>query len=376
MTSRGLEPVLHDELFKLGFKGLKELPLGGVEFESNWEGCYRANLQLRTATRVILPILDFPIYQVEDLYHNLRKHDFTKYIDVNKTISVDAKVRLSRIFQDSRFVGQRTKDAIVDQFRERFGQRPNVQRTLPDLHVLVRIVRNKASVAIDTSGESLSHHGYRKKSVMAPLREHLAAGLLQLTDWKEDQFLVDPMCGSGTFLIEAALQLQGQAPGAFRPSYGFQKLNHFKPELWHQVQKKAKESHQQKKNLVKTQPLQLFGFDRDPEALRAAKENAKQAGVYELIKFQRLDVSRLQAPAPTGVVITNPPYGERLGAMDSLKETYADLSHLFKKEFKGWSCWLLSGNEELTKALHLKAGRKFRVFNGDLDCRLLRYDIF
>jgi 23S rRNA G2445 N2-methylase RlmL len=368
LTSRGLEAAVLEELTELGLKK-PEIDGQGVRFESNWEGCYLANYHLRSASRVILPILDFHAYQTEDLYHNVRKHDFTKYITPDQTLAVDAKSRLSHVFRDQRFVALKVKDAIVDQFRERFDRRPNVDTDSPDLRILVRVVKSEVSLAIDTSGESLSHRGYREKTVLAPLREHLAAGLLRLADWQPETPLVDPMCGSGTFLIEAALRARGVPAGVFRKNFGFERLGNFQAESWRRV----KTLGDQPAEVVRPT---LFGFDKSPEAIRAARQNAARAGVTEFIRFKVGDFRDLKRPVDTGMMIVNPPYGERMGVKDHLGKTYEDLAHVLKNEFKGWSCWLLSGDEEATKSLHLKAARRVPVYNGQIECRFLRYDMF
>lgn len=369
LTSRGLEPAVLEELIELGFKSVKAVALG-VQFESNWEGCYLANHRLRSATRVILPILDFPAYQPEDLYHHVRKHDFTKYIDVHQTLAVDAKVRDSKVFRDQRFVALKIKDAVVDQFRERFERRPDVDTQSPDLTIMVRVVRSAVSVAIDTSGESLAHRGYRQKSVMAPLREHLAAGLLRLADWQPPMTLVDPMCGSGTFLIEAALRAKNVSAGEKRSGYAFERLKNFQSEAWRKVQMQT--------SIAAASPRpELFGFDRSAEAIRAARQNAARAGVADMIRFRVGEVKDLKCPTrQAGMVVINPPYGERLGLKPDLAETYKDLAHTLKTEFKGWTSWILSGDEAATQALHLKASRRFPIFNGPLECRFLRYEMF
>lgn len=366
LTSRGLEPAVETELLDLGFKNPKIQSLG-VSFESNWAGCYRANFWLRSATRVVLPILDFHAYQPDELYHNIQRHDFTKYIRPDQTLAVDAKTRLSQTFRDQRFVALKTKDAIVDQFRDKFGVRPNVDTEKPDLRVMVRVVKSEVSVALDTSGESLAHRGYRKTSVMAPLREHLGAGLLKLSGWTPESPLVDPMCGSGTFLIEAALWATGRPPGVRRHEYGFMNWLNFQSDAWEKVRREALKP--------QARDLQLLGFDKNPAAICAARENAKLAGVDGLVRFEVCDVKRLKRQGESGFVVTNPPFGERLGLTEELKETYGELAETMKREFKGWNCWLLSGNDELTQSLRLKAERKIRVYNGNLDCRFLLYPI-
>jgi len=367
-TSKGLVDVLDAEIKDLGLKVI-EKGMGGVSFDSSWEGCYKANLHLRTATRIIKPVLDFPAYQLDDLYHNTLKHDFTKYIEPNQTFEIDASVRESKI-RDQRMVALKIKDAIADQFRDKFGQRPDVNTKNPDLRVMARIVKNQVSLAIDTSGTSLNMRGYRIEAGEAPLRENVAAGLLMMSGWQPDQPLVDPMCGAGTILIEAAMIAKKMAPGLNRKAFGFQRLKGFQKEAWSSLIDEAIEQE------VEMRPGILFGSDLDSKVLRAAKANAERAGVKECISFQRLSVTEIKAP-PTepGFVLTNPPYGERLGQEPELQDLYKDLAYSMKNHFKGWKLWMLSGNSELTRSLKLKAERKFPVWNGNINCRLLKYEI-
>lgn len=367
VTSKGLADVLFQELSELGLKPLQKGP-AGVSFESNWEGVYRANLELRTATRIIRPVLDFPAYQPEELYHNIQKHDFTKYIGVHDTFTIDANVRESS-FRDQRFVAMKLKDGIVDQFREKFGERPDIDNKNPDMTIMIKIMKNQVNVAIDTTGDNLSLRGYRVEAGEAPLREHLAAGLIKMTGWNGDKPIVDPMCGSGTLLIEAALILKKIAPGSFRKKFAFQKFADFKPEVWDKVVTEAL-NHE-----AEDVPVHLYGFDRDAKAIRMARRNAERAGVEDLITFEVSGVDMLDRPVENGMMILNPPYGERLGVTEELKDSYRDLAFGLKRQFKGWTCWLLSGNEDLTKALKLKSSRRIPVFNGSIECRLLEYKI-
>jgi putative N6-adenine-specific DNA methylase len=369
MTSRGLSDVLEGELKSLGFeKTLRGL--GGVFFESNWAGCYRANLRLRTATRILLPILDFPAYNPEELYNNIRKHDFTKYIKPEGTIAVESKVRDSGAFRDQRFVAMKVKDAIVDQFREKFGERPNVETENPDLRIVIRGVKNNFSVSIDTTGEPLFKRGYRVGQVEAHLKEHVAAGILRMAGYKGDMPVVDPMCGSGTLLIEAALIALGISPGTLRQGFAFQKLEGFKRDEW---EKEVSACLSEEKDEL---PFKFFGFDINRDALKAATRNAAEAGVSDFIEFTRAPMETLQAPCEKGLLVVNPPYGERLGTKDELIETYKNLAHVFKTSFKGWECYVLSGDPDLSKAMHLKAERKFPVYNGPIECRVLKYRMF
>ena len=367
VTSRGLVDVLFQELTELGLTVLEKGPLG-VKFDSNWEGVYKANLQLRTATRILKPILDFPAYEPQELYNNIQKHDFTKYIHVHQTFTIDAHVRESS-FHDQRFVAMKIKDGIVDQFREKFNERPNIDNDNPHLRIMVRIVKNQVNVAIDTSGDTLTQRGYRSEAGEAPLREHLAAGLVKMAGWDGQSVIVDPMCGSGTILIEAAMMAKKIPPGSLRKKFAFQNFKEFKPEAWDKV---VTESLSEE---LETHPVHFYGFDIDGKVLSIAKRNAERAGVDDCITFQKCAVDVLEKPSEKGVMIVNPPYGERMGVSEELKDVYRDLSYILKKNFKGWTCYLLSGNEELTSALRLKTTRKMPVYNGPIECRFLEYKI-
>lgn len=368
-TSRGLGEVLENELKEMGIENAAR-GFGGVSFDGNWAACYRANLRSRTATRILLPILDFPAYKNEELYANVRKHDFTKYIAPTGTIAVDANVRDSGAFRDQRFVALKVKDAIVDQFREKFDVRPDVDTDDPDLRIVVRAVKNQFSISIDTSGEPLFKRGYRRAHTEAHVKEHLAAGLLKLAGYDGTQPIVDPMCGSGTFVIEAALMALKIAPGMLRKSFAFQRLNGFQKAEWEkEVAAAAKEE-------LEEIPFKLYGFDIDRKALTAAKENASEAGVAAFVEFQRAPMETLKPPVEKGMMIVDPPFGERVGTKDELVDTYKNLAHVMKTSFKGWDCYVLSGAPELSAAMKLKAERKFPVYHGPIECRLLKYRMF
>lgn len=369
MTSRGLVDVLEQELKDMGLHKL-ERGVSGVYFEGPWAHCYRANLRSRTATRIILPILDFPAYTNEDLYHNIRKHDFTKYIPANGTMAVDATVRDSGAFADQRFVAMKVKDAIVDQFREKHEVRPDVDSKNADLNVIVRASKNAFSVAIDTTGEPLFKRGYRVGVTDAHVKEHLAAGIVLMTGWDKKSPIVDPMCGSGTFLIEAALMALNVSPGTMRKGFAFQRLAGFQRDEW-DAEVEAAMSEE-----LEELPFKFYGYDIDRDALKVAKANAVQAGVAELIEFTREPMETLKAPVEKGVMLTDPPYGERMGTQDMLMDTYKDLAHTMKVGFNGWECFVLSGAPELSKAMKLKSERKYPLYNGPIECRLLKYTMF
>lgn len=367
-TARGLVDPLENELKELGLK-VTDKTVGGVFFESNWEGCYKANLQSRMASRILKPILDFTAYQPEELYTQILRHDYTKYIRPDQTISIDVTIKDSKM-RDQRFVAMKIKDAVVDQFREKFGERPNVDNDSPALRLHVRAVKNQFNVAVDTSGDSLFMRGYRKEVGEAPLKENLAAGLISLAEWDRQSPLVDFMCGSGTFLIEAAMMAMNIAPGIHRKRFGFQNWLSFDEGVWDKLVQEAMDA--EKEEL----PFKLYGFDIDRKAIMIAKTNARAAGVDEVIEFKKESVATVEPPVEKGLAICNPPYGARIGDEDNLRDVYRDLGFTLKHRFKGWDCWILSGNKDLIMDLKLKATRKHFVFNGNIECRFLKYSMF
>lgn len=371
VTSPGLTEELFKELNNLGLKKL-EHHQSSVIFDSNWEGCYRANLCSRIATRILLPILEFPAYKPDDIYFNIKKHDFTKYIKPNGKLWISAKVEDSAL-KDQRLIAMKSKDAIVDQFREKFNERPSVEKD-QGLILYIRGYNNKFVVSIDTSSPTLNQRGYRVGMVEAPLKENVAAGLLALADWDGKTPIVDPMCGSGTLLIEAALRYMKRAPGSLRKGFAFQKLLTFQDEVWEGVLTEVL-SEEDDDGLKEVKEPVFFGFDKDRKAIKIAVENARKAGVDHLIQFHRKDISEVVAPVAQGVMITNPPYGIRLGDEFFLAETYKNFSFTLKSQFKGWDVWVLSGNRDMTKHLGMRAERRFPVINGGIDCRLIHYKV-
>lgn len=365
---KGLVEPLEAELIQLGLKPY-DRSQNGIFFDGNWESCYKVNLHTRYASRILMPILNFTAYQQDELYHNITKHDFTKYIDANQTLKIEASTKDSML-KDQRFIAMKTKDAIVDQFREKTGERPNVDNERPDLIVYVKAYKNKFSVAIDTSGDSLFMRGYRLEAGEAPLKENLAAGLLQLAEWDRKTPIVDPMCGSGTILIEAAMMAMNVAPGSMRKRFGFMRLKGFQKDVWGDLVDEAVSAEQEDCG-----DLHFYGYDVDKRVLMKAIENAKRAGVNGCIKFKRENVVSLTPPVEKGLIVTNPPYGARLGDEDNLRDVYRDFSHTLKTQFKGWNAWILSGNKDLIGDLKLKASRKHFVYNGSIECRFLRYEI-
>ncbi len=370
-TAKGVIDPLKMELEGMGFTNL-EATASGVMFESNWKGCYRANLESRLASRILKPLADFPAYQPEDIYNNIIKHDFTKYISTEQTLAVDASVK-ECMLADQRFVALKAKDAIVDQFREKFQIRPNVDKENPDLRIWIRGYKNRFHVSLDTSGAALNQRGYRREAGEAPMKENLAAALIRMTGWDEKTPIVDPMCGSGTLLIEAAMMLKKIAPGGLRSKFGFQRLKNFESAEWESVVDEAMNNEIQDDTAPEV-PL-LYGYDIDRKVIQMARFNAKRAGVDHLIHFEHSPVATLKAPVPHGMIVTNPPYAIRMGDEELLRDVYKDFGFTLRSQFPGWSAWILSGNRELIADLKLKATRKIFVFNGAIECRFLKYDI-
>ncbi|MBY0313889.1 MAG: N-6 DNA methylase [Bdellovibrionales bacterium] len=370
VTSPGLTEVLFEELKNMGLKVLRGNQ-SSVEFESNWEGCYRANLSSRTATRILLPILEFPAYNPDDIYHNIRKHDFTKYINPDGFMWVDAKLDMCAI-KDQRLLAMKVKDAVVDQFREKYEVRPTVEKDR-GLILYLRGFKNNFVVSIDTSAPTLNKRGYRKEATEAPIKENVAAGLIEITGWNGELPVIDPMCGSGTLLIEAALKYLKRAPGTLRRHFAVRGLNTFQKETWDKV---VDEIMDQEIELPEDgEKIMFYGYDVDRKAISVAKVNAREAGVDHLIKFECRDIADLKPPVEKGIIMTNPPYGVRVGDEFFLQETYKNFSYALKNHFKGWEAWILSGNSELTQHLGMRAERKFPVVNGGIDCRWIHYKV-
>jgi len=364
---RGLKEPLRQEFHTLGFKKIKNTA-SGITFEGPWIDCYRANIQSRIANRILKPLLDFVAYDPDELYHHIRRHDFTKYIKPHQTIRVEASITESKL-RDQRFVALKVKDAVVDQFREKFEERPSVDRTQADLSIHVYANKNQFHVYLDTSGEPLLQRGYRKQAGTAPLKESLAAGLLYLAGWDKKTPIVDPFCGSGTILIEAALMASNIAPGILRKHFAFESLNNFDKEAFSKVIDEAASQE------VDNVDFKFYGFDHDPEAIKAARANARRAGVDHLIEFKVREVSKLAPPVEYGMIITNPPYGVRMGDHKMLEWVFYDFSHALKENFHGWDVWVLSASQEQSACFGLKSSRKFQVFNGNIECRFLKYQI-
>jgi putative N6-adenine-specific DNA methylase len=337
---------------------------GGVAFSGTWETCYRANLWSRIASRVLWKVGEFRYRNEKDLYDAARKVAWPELFAVQRRIRVNVTAQKSPL-RSLEFATLKVKDAVCDLFRDKVGSRPDVDRAAPEVRIHVFLQESKGLLYLDTSGEALFKRGWRMDIAEAPLRENLAAGIVMLSGWKFDQPLLDPMCGGGTLLSEAAARARGRAPGAKRP-FGFEKLSGFDARLWDQV-----------KNERKVEPVEprLYGSDTDPDALKAARRNLGAAGVERWVKLEQSDVLERAAPEPSGVMLANPPYGERIGGADELALFYPRLGDALKQRFAGWSCFFLTADLRLPKLIRLQPSRRTPLWNGSLECRLYEFRI-
>jgi putative N6-adenine-specific DNA methylase len=339
-----------------------------VAFVADRAGLYKANLWLRTASRVLVQLAVFPCTTPAELYGGVHAIDWTGLITPAMTLAVDCSLRDSALTH-SGFVALKTKDAIVDRIREACGSRPNVDTASPDVRVNVHLHKNICTVSLDSSGDPLDRRGYRLERNEAPLRETLAAAVLALTGWDGSIPLADPMCGSGTIPIEAALLAGRVAPGLQR-SFGFQRWLDYDDRLWERLLNEAE-------NGIRKLPVGLItGCDQDSRALKLASRNAAKAGFEGQLHFFHASLDAFQPEGDRGVVIINPPYGKRLGDEDELKELYCQIGDIMKKRCRGWTGYVLTGNLELAKYIGLKASRRFVLFNGAIECRLLRFELY
>ena len=358
---RGLEALLVDELSSN--KAHKILATdGGVSFEGDLETMYRVNLHSRIATRVLSRVGQGTYTTEEDIYKATFKLQWPSWFKVSQTIRVKV-TGVKCPLKSLDFVTLRIKDAVCDRFREEGALRPSVSVRDPDVRIHAYLTQNQYQLYLDTSGAPLYQRGFRDVSVIAPLRENLAAGIIMLSGWKPGTAFLDPMCGSGTFLIEAAMMAVNQPPGLKR-GFGFQKLKSFDETLWKKIETEA---------IAKMKPiefLEIYGSDMDLRAVRVARHNLKVAGLEEVAKVMQSDFIKLEPPRSEGVLVTNPPYGKRLGEDEDLKEVYPVWAKHMKESFGGWDTYFLTADLEMPKDMRLKPSKKTPLFNGALECRL------
>ncbi|QNH63771.1 THUMP domain-containing class I SAM-dependent RNA methyltransferase [Hymenobacter sediminicola] len=369
-TQFGLEEILAEELYQLGAE-IEKIGQRAVEFVGDMQLCYEANLWCRTAVRILRPFAGFYAPNEKALYREVGRINWQDYIQPDQTFAITSVVNNST-FEHSLFVAQLAKDAIVDQFRDRTGQRPSVDVKNPDIRLHLHMLENEVVLSLDSSGESLHKRGYRQQTNVAPLNEALAAGILLLADWDGKKTVVDPMCGSGTLLTEAALIAQRIAPGLYHQGkFGFENWPDFDKALWETVRLDAEQA-----RLDEPQAL-LYGSDLSPEFIELARENVEAAGLEDFIRFAVRDVKDATAPkGEPGIVIMNPPYGERIGEEAEMDALYKTIGDTLKTNFQGYDAFIFTGNLEAAKRVGLKTSRRIPLYNGPIDCRLLKYELY
>ncbi len=369
-TFMGLEPVLANELTQLGAENVT-IGRRMVSFTGDKELMYRANFQLHTAIRILKPIKHFKALSADDVYEGVKDIDWTQYLALDKTFAVDSVV-FSEEFRHSKFVAYKVKDAIVDQFREKTGNRPNISVANPDMRLHIHIAdvapgQSECTLSLDSSGESLHRRGYRQESVEAPLNEVLAAGMILMTGWTGETDFIDPMCGSGTLLIEAALIARNMAPGLFRKEFAFEKWPDFDADLFDEIYNDDSKEREFKHH--------IYGYDVDIKAVNTARLNVKAAGLTSDITVTEQDFKAFTQPQEKSIMVTNPPYGERISTPDLLG-TYKMIGERLKHEFTGNDAWILSYREECFDQIGLKPSIKIPLYNGSLECEFRKYQMF
>lgn len=365
-TFAGLESVLAEELHQLG---AEKVAAGTriVHCEGELELLYRINYECRTALRVLVPIDTFRATHERRLYTKILQIDWTQYLDLHQTFAIDA-VTNSRHFRHSKYVALKCKDAIADQFRDRFGKRPSVNTQRPDLRINVHISNDMCTVSLDSSGESLHKRNYRVDSVEAPLNEVLAAGMIMLSGWTGERPFIDPMCGSGTLLIEAAMLAARIPPQRQRRDFGFRHWPNFDKALWQKVKQRAQEG-------IQPITVPILGYDRDFKAVKISHQNILGAQLSGKVDVERKQFERLAAPPPPGLMMMNPPYDERLQIAD-IQAFYKSIGDQLKQEYAGYEAWIISSNITALKSIGLRASRRITLFNGPLECKFMKFELY
>lgn len=367
-TMAGLEDILAEELASIGATDIKT-GNRAVTFSGNKEVLYKANLCLRTALKILVPIATFRARDEDRLYAQIKKLNWNEYLKLEDTFLVNSVVH-SKLFNHSHYVSLKTKDAIVDQFREQHDARPSIDKDDPQLTINVHCREDMFTISLDSSGDSLHKRGYRVEETAAPISEVLAAGMILLTGWDKKSTFVDPMCGSGTIAIEAALMARNIPPGIFRKGFGFQNWQDFKPELWDKVVSEAKAA-----ILPSFDKPIVYANEISGRVIGKARANIGTAGLLEDIQITVDDFIHMDAPPSPGTLVVNPPYGERLKTQE-IKNLYSAIGDTFKGNYAGYNCWLLSSNMDALKVVGLRPSRKIPLYNGKLECKFAKYEIY
>ena len=365
-TLFGFEDIVAEELHNLGVKETTKL-IRAVSFEGDLEMMYRCNLHLRTAIKVLKPLKQFMIRDDRDLYKKIQRIDWEKFLSKKGTLAIDATVN-GDYFTHSQFIALKTKDAIVDQFRDNYGIRPSVDLDDPDLRISVHIKDRTCSISLDSSGTTLGKRGYRQAQALAPMSEVLAAGIIALSGWDKTTDFLDPMCGSGTLAIEAAMLACNMAPGSLR-TFGFENWKDFDSEKWTAIKAEAETQ-------IIVPNCKIFARDIETRAVQISKSNAQIAGVDKFIVFQQLDFVNNDSHFNNGFIVMNPPYGERLKDEDEIIPFYKEVGTQMKHYCEGSTAWIISSNMRALKFVGLRSSRKIKIFNGPLELRLQKYELF
>ncbi|NHC06413.1 putative N6-adenine-specific DNA methylase [Azonexus fungiphilus] len=358
---RGLEELLLEELRGVGAADLRSTH-GGVHFAGDWSVCYRANLESRLATRILWHIVTGPYAKEDDIYRLAVRQLWPNHFAVSRTMRV-VTTAIKCPLKSLDFVTLRVKDAVCDRFREDLGERPNIETRNPDVSIHVFLTENTCTLYLDTSGQPLWQRGFRKASVDAPLKENLAAGILKLSGWQPGMPLIDPMCGSGTFLLEAVQMALDRAPGLDR-GFAFELLKKFEALTWAGIRAAAEA------RVKPAERMDIRGWDLDERAVRATRRNLQEAGFGNVVTVDQGDILEIAPLNESGVLVTNPPYGERIGEQDELAAFYPQLGTALKRNWAGWNCFFFTADLRLPKLVGLKPSRKTPLFNGPLECRL------
>jgi putative N6-adenine-specific DNA methylase len=365
-TFHGLEDVLVNELMKLGARDIVPFKRG-VSFTGDKGFMYKANLCLRTALKVLVPIYSFTANNENELYEKMKEYEWEELLNTDDTLAINATVN-SDEFNHSLYVSQKTKDAICDRFVDKFSVRPNVDLDRPTVRIYVHIFRNQVNVSLDSSGDSLFKRGYRVDIDTAPMKEVLAAGMVLLSGWQPHLPLIDGMCGSGTLGIEAALFANNIPPGVFREEFGFMKWHDYDKELWDTIYESCI-------NRIKDDMPTIISSDIDIVPLEMAKRNGAVAKVEDVIQYEHKSFFDMMPTKPHGTILLNPPYDERL-KMEDTNAFYKQIGDKLKKDFGGWTCWIISSNMEAIKSIGLHPSKKMTLFNASLECKLLKYEMY
>lgn len=364
-TFKGLEEVLADELIRLGAADVKVLNRA-VSFKGDNTMMYKANLWLRTALKILKPIGTFKARSEVELYNGISQIDWSEYFTVDDTFAIDTMVS-SPYFNHSQFVALKSKDAIVDQFREKFNKRPSVDSDNPMIMINIHLTEDECVVSMDSSGDSLHRRGYRLNSTIAPINEVLAAGMILLSGWEGNSNFIDPMCGSGTLPIEAALIAYNIPPGIFRKSFAFENWKDFDSDLFEEIYNDDSDSREFQH--------QIIGADISAGAIRIANENAKNAFLTNKIKFEVKAFESHYPPEGEGIMIMNPPYGERI-KKNNIQEFYQTIGSQLKRHFSGFDVWIISSNKDALDYIGLHPSKKVTLYNGAIECKYQRFTMY